>query len=110
VKPGDPSPLLSLAEEDQQKLLVDEIASLKQEIMLKEEKLRKLKMAELYSKKDDLSNLAELTAKWRKASQEILVDLQHALPEPKPTIAELLRSYQIDAGLVKYNEDEESFV
>ena len=51
MKPGDPSPLLSLAEEDQQKLLVDEIASLKQEIMLKEEKLRKLKLAELYSKK-----------------------------------------------------------
>ena len=51
MKPGDPSPLLSLAEEDQQKLLVDEIASLEQAILLKEEKLRKLKMAELYSKK-----------------------------------------------------------
>ena len=51
MKPGDPSPLLSLAEEDQQKLLVGEIASLEQAILLKEEKLRKLKMAELYSKK-----------------------------------------------------------
>ena len=58
---------------------------------------------------DDLNNLGELTAKWRQASQEILVDLQNALPEPKPSMADLLRSYQIDFKLMRYNEDEDCF-
>lgn len=59
---------------------------------------------------DDLNNLGELTEKWRKASQEIIIDLQNALPEPKPSIAALLQSSQIDFDLIHYNETEECFL
>ena len=43
--------MLQLAEEDQHKLLMNEITNLKRLVSQKEEKLRKLKMAEIYSKK-----------------------------------------------------------
>ena len=43
--------MLQLAEEDQHKLLMTEITNLKRLVSQKEERLRKLKMAEIYSKK-----------------------------------------------------------
>ena len=43
--------MLVMVEEDQQKLLIGEIANLQKAIKQKEEKLRKLKMAEIYRKK-----------------------------------------------------------
>eukprot|EP00795_Rhopilema_esculentum_P005919 gene5919-11261_t len=99
-----------MLEEDQIKLLNEEKKTLEKEIKTKEEKLRKLKMAELYRRKDDLSNLDELILKWRQASQEILIDLQNALPESKPPIQDLLQTFKIEAKLIGYNETEECFI
>ena len=59
---------------------------------------------------DDLSNLDELIIKWKQASQEILVDLQNALPESKPSIPDLLKTFKIEANLIGYNETEECFI
>ncbi len=59
---------------------------------------------------NDLSNLEELITKWRQASQEIIVDLQSALPDPKPSIPDLLRTFQIDEKQLCYNEEDECFV
>lgn len=50
--------MLSMAEEEQQKLLMTETARLKKDIKQKEEKLRKLKMAEIYRKKVIMINIS----------------------------------------------------
>lgn len=47
-----------MAEEEQQKLLMTETARLKKDIKQKEEKLRKLKMAEIYRKKVIMINIS----------------------------------------------------
>ncbi|ESO96827.1 hypothetical protein LOTGIDRAFT_115232 [Lottia gigantea] len=75
----------------------------------KEEKLRKLKMVQMYRKKNDLSKLEVLIQKWRNVSQEAIRDLRQMLPEPKPSLHDLIQHLQIDIKLLKYNSESDDF-
>ncbi|XP_064603727.1 swi5-dependent recombination DNA repair protein 1 homolog [Liolophura sinensis] len=84
-------------------------ASLQENIEEKQETLRKLKMVKMYRTKNNLDHLDSLISKWRHVSQQALQDLHNKLPEPKPTMTELVNHLQIDHQLVNFNPDEESF-
>ncbi|XP_041370370.1 swi5-dependent recombination DNA repair protein 1 homolog [Gigantopelta aegis] len=83
--------------------------ALLQEIKEKEETLRKLKMVKMYRSKNNLSHLQTLIDKWRDASQQSLQDLLGLLPEPKPSMSELLHHLQVEQDLVNYDPVEETF-
>ncbi|KAK7485869.1 hypothetical protein BaRGS_00022864 [Batillaria attramentaria] len=71
--------------------------------------LRKLNMVRTYRTKNDLQQLQGLIDKWRSASQEAVLDLQQLITEPRPSLTSLVKQLGIDAGLLGYNEEEESF-
>ncbi|XP_014670391.1 PREDICTED: swi5-dependent recombination DNA repair protein 1 homolog [Priapulus caudatus] len=84
-------------------------SSLQEELVIKEDKLRKLQMVELYKSKNDLVRLEELINKWRGASQQILEALHGYTSEPRPTISQLLDHLQIPASVVMFNPEDQCF-
>eukprot|EP00794_Sanderia_malayensis_P009754 gene9754-10751_t len=106
----EPLQITAITNEHQEMILVGEINQLQKQVDSGQEKLRKLKMVQLYRKKNDLANLEDLIQKWKTASQEVIVDLQNNLPEPRPTISEMLKSFQIDEGLLNYNQENGDFI
>lgn len=78
-------------------------------ITRKKEKLRKLKMVEMYRTKNNPEELTGLINKWREVSQEAIQDLRDGMPEPKPKISDLLNHLQLDGKLLNFDFEEESF-
>lgn len=87
----------------------EEKQRLLKEISEKEEVLRKLKMVKMYRTKNNLTQLQCLIEKWRGVTQQGLQDLHDALPEPKPSLTELLQHLGVDNNLVKFDPAEETF-
>ncbi|ELU01810.1 hypothetical protein CAPTEDRAFT_157710 [Capitella teleta] len=81
------------------------------EIHLKEEKLRKLTLVKLYRSKNDLSELDDLTNKWRAVCQEAVVNLHERLSiEPKPSLSDFIGFLQIDPVQLRFDKDQEDFM
>ncbi|KAJ8026185.1 Swi5-dependent recombination DNA repair protein 1-like [Holothuria leucospilota] len=89
--------------------LQDERRQLKELLEEKEAILRKLNLAKSYKEKNDLAELDVLTEKWRSACQEAIRQLYDILPEPKPTITEMIDSWKISHKMIRYDKEEESF-
>lgn len=79
------------------------------EVSEQEEVLRKLKMVKMYRTKNNLTQLESLIEKWRDVAQQGFRDLHEALPEPKPSLTELLQHLGVDFNLVKFDQVEETF-
>lgn len=95
---------------DDVEILQEEYERLKNTLKEKEEELRKLNMVKMYRTKNDLDSLCVLVKKWRRTSQQALVDLHNKLPEPKPSLTQLINHLQIDHSLVCFNPEEETFL
>ncbi|XP_033102739.1 swi5-dependent recombination DNA repair protein 1 homolog isoform X1 [Anneissia japonica] len=89
--------------------LMTERASLRTLVLQKQESLRQLRLVKLYRTKNDLSELQKLIDKWRGACQESLSELQERMPEPRPSINELIQLWQLDQDLLRYKTEEQSF-
>ncbi|XP_060588428.1 swi5-dependent recombination DNA repair protein 1 homolog [Ruditapes philippinarum] len=84
--------------------------NLMKELESKEEQLRKLRMVKMYRSKNNLEELQTLIDKWRAVSQQALQDLHAAMPEPRPTLTELINHLGIDHELLHFNaEEDETF-
>uniref|UniRef100_A0A2C9LHM7 Swi5-dependent recombination DNA repair protein 1 homolog n=1 Tax=Biomphalaria glabrata TaxID=6526 RepID=A0A2C9LHM7_BIOGL len=101
-------PNCSLVENMKQKLLTEK-RLLEVQLKEKNEILRKLKMVKMYREKNNLSELQILINTWRAVSQRALVDLHQLLPHPMPSLTELITNMHIDAELIHYNVEDESF-
>lgn len=89
---------------------VDSIRLLQAELREKRDKLRKLKLVQLYSTKNDLQKLEELICKWRAVSQQVAECLlEKTSVEPRPTLGQLLQFLQVDFDLIHYSPADESF-
>lgn len=95
--------------DDKEKLceMLTSLAAVKTE---QEEKLRKLKMVQLYHSKHDPDKFEKVIEKWRLTVQEALKKLHEILPDPKPELTELINHLQIEHELIGYNKDDESFM
>ncbi|ESO06731.1 hypothetical protein HELRODRAFT_184679 [Helobdella robusta] len=89
--------------------LKKELNDLKKELNQKEEMLRKLKLVKMYRDKKDFKNLPDLTEKWKNCCQKALQDLHMLLPDPRPSMLQLLQNLQIEPLLLGYNVEEDSF-
>lgn len=78
-------------------------------IRQKEETLRKLKLVKMYRSKNDVKELEELSVKWRQVSQTALQDLFLLIPEPRPSMLQLIQNLQLDVEKLGYNDDDDSF-
>ncbi|KRY00628.1 Swi5-dependent recombination DNA repair protein 1 -like protein [Trichinella pseudospiralis] len=78
-------------------------------IKKKNEKLRRLRLVEHYRSTKDFVELDKLTKKWLAASQNAAQSLWDALPTPKPSMADFLKSMNINLNLIQYNETEDQF-
>ena len=58
---------------------------------------------------NNLTQLESLIEKWRDVAQQGFQDLHEALPEPKPSLTELLQHLGVDFNLVKFDQVEETF-
>ncbi|KAL4231116.1 Swi five-dependent recombination repair protein Sfr1 [Mactra antiquata] len=81
------------------------------ELSAREEVLRKLKMVKMYRAKNNLTELQTLIDKWRDVSQQALQDFYEAMPEPKPSLTQLINHLCIDHQLIRFKSenDEENF-
>jgi hypothetical protein len=53
--------------------------------------------------------MEELIRKWHQVCQEGLVDLLQLMPEPKPSLAELIDHLGIDHSMIGFNREDQSF-
>lgn len=90
--------------------LLKQKEQLKEMLKSKEETLRKLNLVKMYRSKNDLDYLASVTDKWLDVSQQALKDLQQLMPEPKPSLTELINHLQIDHTLIRFSSEEEDFM
>ncbi|XP_033757364.1 uncharacterized protein LOC117339758 [Pecten maximus] len=94
---------------DDAEMLQEEYERLKNTLREKEEELRKLNMVKMYRTKNDLDSLGVLVRKWRITSQQALIDLHNKLPEPKPSLTQLIDHLKIEHSIVQFNPEEEAF-
>lgn len=87
-----------------------ELDKWRNELATKEEIVRKLKLVKLYRSKNDLTELQQLIIDWRTACQNALLDYLDKIPQPKPTIGELLDHLHIDYKLLNYDSELEEFI
>lgn len=80
------------------------------ELKAKEELLRKLKMVETYRSKNNITELQSLIDKWRTVTQQALQDLHNEMPEPRPSLTDLINHFGIDHKLVQFNSEDETFI
>lgn len=86
------------------------ITNAKARISEKQELLRQLNMVKAHRNKNNEEPIDNLVAQWRSGAQEALMDLQKHMPEPKPTLKEILANLQIEHPLVGYHEEDDCFV
>uniref|UniRef100_A0AAY4E0P5 Swi5-dependent recombination DNA repair protein 1 homolog n=1 Tax=Denticeps clupeoides TaxID=299321 RepID=A0AAY4E0P5_9TELE len=81
------------------------------EVKYKTENLRRLKMVQMYRKKNDLRQLKDLIIKWRHCAQEALYDLQTALPSDghKVSLSHFVDLYGLDEHVLHFDRTEDSF-
>ncbi|XP_053406682.1 swi5-dependent recombination DNA repair protein 1 homolog [Mercenaria mercenaria] len=90
--------------------VVSSRSRLLKEVETKEEQLRKLRMVKMYRSKNNLEELQILIDKWRAVSQQAVQDLHAAMPEPRPSLTELINHLGIDHELLHFSaEDDETF-
>lgn len=84
---------------------------LSKELAEREEELRKLRLVKMYRSKNNLEELQSLIDKWREVSQQAIQDLHSAMPEPKPSLTELINHLGIDHQLLRFKstDEEDSF-
>ncbi|KAL5482095.1 hypothetical protein EMCRGX_G022378 [Ephydatia muelleri] len=91
-------------------MVADSRKSLQAELQDKRDKLRKLKLVQLYNSKNNLQKLEELICKWRTVSQEAAECLlQKTSIDPRPSLGQLLQFLQVDFNLIHYSPADESF-
>ena len=90
--------------------LEDEMRTLEAKLKEREEKLRKLKVVMMYRTKNNLQELATLTARWREVAQEAAETLlANSTHQPRPSMAQMLDYLHIDHQLIQYSDQDESF-
>ncbi|XP_065189209.1 swi5-dependent recombination DNA repair protein 1 homolog [Sycon ciliatum] len=73
------------------------------------EKLRKLRLVQLYRSKHNPQELSELIGRWRQAGQDALLELHALMPEPRCALTEFLQRMNVDTKLMRYDAEEEAF-
>lgn len=66
----------------------------------------------LFPNQTSASELEELTARWRKAAQEVAEDISscsHSMHEQPVNVGQLLNLLRIPHSLLRYSEEEETF-
>lgn len=66
----------------------------------------------LFPNQTSASELEELTARWRKAAQEVAEDISscsHSMHEQHVNVGQLLNLLRIPHSLLRYSEEEETF-
>ena len=95
---------------DSVQVLECEKRNLEAELKEKKEKLRKLKMIKMYRTKNNLQELATLTARWREVAQEAAETLlESSTHQPRPSMAQMLDYMHIDHQLIQYSDQDECF-
>lgn len=95
---------------DSVQVLECEKRNLEAELKEKKEKLRKLKMVKMYRTKNNLQELAMLTARWREVAQEAAETLlESSTHQPRPSMAQMLDYMHIDHQLIQYSDQDECF-
>lgn len=95
---------------DNLQVLETEKRDLEAKVKEGEEILRKLKMVKMYQTKNNLQELATLTAKWREVAQEAAETLlASSTHQPRPSMAQMLNYLHIDHQLIQYSDQDESF-
>uniref|UniRef100_A0A6M2E1T9 Swi5-dependent recombination DNA repair protein 1 homolog n=1 Tax=Amblyomma tuberculatum TaxID=48802 RepID=A0A6M2E1T9_9ACAR len=111
LKPSMPRPEAS---EDAMKndpvLLRKAIADVQREVTRKEDILRQLKIVNAHRKKNQEEPIDDLIEQWRSAAQQAILDFQQTMPEPKPSLMDILSKFQIEHSVIGYSEDEDCFV
>lgn len=84
---------------------------LEKEVRDKTEKLRRLKMAQMYRTKNDLTQLQSLIGKWRSCSQAVLLELQSAMlvDGRKASISQLIDHFGLDDAILHFDRTEDDF-
>ncbi|XP_036403073.1 swi5-dependent recombination DNA repair protein 1 homolog [Megalops cyprinoides] len=85
--------------------------TLKKEVQEKTETLRRLNMVKTYRKKNDLTQLRCLIAKWRRCSQAALLELQSCLliDGRKANLSQLIDDFGLEDRMLHFDRDEEDF-
>ncbi|XP_073691134.1 swi5-dependent recombination DNA repair protein 1 homolog [Garra rufa] len=97
--------------EPAQKESIQQCEKLRKAVKEKTETLRRLKMAKMYRKKNDLTQLQRLVDKWRSCVQSVLCELQSELPtEGKQlSLSQLIDNFGLDDKLLHFDRTEEDF-
>ncbi|XP_043110588.1 swi5-dependent recombination DNA repair protein 1 homolog [Puntigrus tetrazona] len=84
---------------------------LRKAVKEKSETLRRLKMAKMYRKKNDLTQLQRLVDKWRSCAQSVLCELQSELPSEgkQVPLSQLIDSLGLDDKILHFDRTEEDF-
>ncbi|XP_048865312.1 swi5-dependent recombination DNA repair protein 1 homolog [Brienomyrus brachyistius] len=85
--------------------------TLRREVREKTEILRRLKMAKMYRRKNDLTQLTRLIHKWRHCCQAVLYELQVALPinGQAASLSQLLDHLGLEDHVLHFDRSEENF-
>lgn len=97
--------------EPAQKDLIQQCEELRKTVKEKSETLRRLKMAKMYRKKNDLTQLQRLVDKWRSCAQSVLCELQSELPSEgnQVSLSRLIDSFGLDDKILHFDRTEEEF-
>nr|XP_023698344.1 swi5-dependent recombination DNA repair protein 1 homolog [Paramormyrops kingsleyae] len=85
--------------------------TLRREVREKTETLRRLKMAKMYRRKNDLTQVTGLIHKWRHCCQAVLYELQAALPVngQKASLSQLLDHLGLEDHVLHFDRSEDDF-
>uniref|UniRef100_A0A8C2KNQ2 Swi5-dependent recombination DNA repair protein 1 homolog n=1 Tax=Cyprinus carpio TaxID=7962 RepID=A0A8C2KNQ2_CYPCA len=97
--------------EPAQKDLPQQCEELRRAVKEKSETLRRLKMAKMYRKKNDLTQLQRLVDKWRSCAQSVLCELQSELPSEgkQVSLSQFIDSLGLDDKILHFDRTEEDF-
>ncbi|XP_063047760.1 swi5-dependent recombination DNA repair protein 1 homolog [Engraulis encrasicolus] len=84
---------------------------LRREVKQKTETLRRLEMVKMYRKKNNPSQLRVLISKWRRCAQDVLYEMQTAMPVDgqKACLSQLIDHFGLEDHLLHYDRAEEDF-
>ncbi|KAI4886097.1 hypothetical protein NFI96_020208 [Prochilodus magdalenae] len=106
---------LKRSESEPHKLSRSELLQLREKLQKdvkeKSETLRRLKMVKMYRKKNDLTQLQDLTDKWRRCAQAVLCELQTELPTDgqKASLSQLIDHFGLEDDILHFHRTEEDF-
>ncbi|XP_030628914.1 swi5-dependent recombination DNA repair protein 1 homolog [Chanos chanos] len=84
---------------------------LRREVKEKMDILRRLNMVKMYRSKNDLTQLQELTGKWRLCAQAVLYELQTELCKDgrKTSLSQLMDQFGLEDGMLHFDRTEDDF-